>query len=422
MVLAERLGGLPLACEMAAAYVVSNGTSLLDYLRQFDQRLPELMGSRPPVEYTSVAVSISLSVKSAGQENPQSVNILQALAHFAPDDIPRWMLDGWPDPKSPAVTYNALDCLLKRALLHSDDHNLSFHPLVRDLTLKLDIAPKQSCDQAIRLLSVNLTAFQQYDVENWPRYAALLPHGEALFASLPDPLPAAPTAVEIANQLGAYLMHALGDYSGSVSWFLRAQRICQRIYGTGHPNQLATMNNLATAYLRLGKVEDARAILDEVLSLRRRVLGGGHPDTLTSMNNLAVAMERAGNFPAARDLNEKTLGARQRHFGERHRDTLTSMNNLAMTMEGMGDLAHAHDLQSRTLHLRTEVLGTEDIDTAASHENLAIILSGQGHQQEAQDQFRRALAIREKHLPPEHPDVQRTRQNLANLEAELSRR
>ena len=60
-----------------------------------------------------------------------------------------------------------------------------------------------------------------------------------------------------------------------------------RVLGPEHPETLASRNNLAIGYRRLGQTEEAVQLDEETLEAMVRVLGPERPETLASRNGLA---------------------------------------------------------------------------------------------------------------------------------------
>ena len=104
--------------------------------------------------------------------------------------------------------------------------------------------------------------------------------------------------------------------------------------GPEHPDTLTAMNNLATAYLEAGRLNDA-AVARSRKSLNRRKVqqGPDHPDTLITMNNLAAAYQILAGQADAVSLFEEVLALRKVKLGHDHPDTLKSLNNLATSIE-----------------------------------------------------------------------------------------
>jgi len=63
--------------------------------------------------------------------------------------------------------------------------------------------------------------------------------------------------------------------------------------GESHPDTLATINNLASAYRAAGRITEAVPWLETALTRMEQVLGPDHPDTILVRKNLNVAQHEA---------------------------------------------------------------------------------------------------------------------------------
>lgn len=93
--LARRLGGLPLALAMAAAYMQRADITCWDYTAKFDARALGLENkmSRVAGYGTGVQGSLSLSLRRlAAEGSGEARRVLEALSHMAPDGITRPLL------------------------------------------------------------------------------------------------------------------------------------------------------------------------------------------------------------------------------------------------------------------------------------------------------------------------------------------
>ena len=120
----------------------------------------------------------------------------------------------------------------------------------------------------------------------------------------------------------------------------------------------------------------AQEIWEDLLPIQRRVLGPEHPVTLATMNNLALAYLDHGQLAGAQELLDKILPIQQRGLGSQHPGTLNTMQNLANTYLGQGNPAEAQKRYEELLSLRRRVLGPEHPDTLRTMHNLAIVCSG----------------------------------------------
>jgi non-specific serine/threonine protein kinase/serine/threonine-protein kinase len=183
--------------------------------------------------------------------------------------------------------------------------------------------------------------------------------------------------------------------------------------GPDHPDTLASMNNLAAAYLATGKPDLALPLYEEALKLRKAKLGPDHPDTLTSMKNLAEAYRATGKPDLALPLYKETLKLRKAKLGPDHPDTLTSMNNLAAAYRATGKLDLALSFYEETLKLRKAKLGPDHPDTLTSMNNLAEAYRATGKLELALPFYEETLKLTNAKVGPDHPDTISSMNNLA---------
>ena len=170
---------------------------------------------------------------------------------------------------------------------------------------------------------------------------------------------------------------------------------------------------IASAYVSTGRLSEAIALLEQVLTDCVRVLGEDHPDTLASRNNLAGAYHAAGRLTEAITLYEQVLPDRIRVLGEDHPSTLTIRNNLAATYRSAGRLTEAITLFEQVLTDRTRILGTKHPDTLATLNALASMYKAEGHLSEAIALYEQVLTDRTRILGKDHPDTLATLDDLA---------
>jgi tetratricopeptide (TPR) repeat protein len=329
--LSEELGFLPLAIEQAGAYLAQVGATPREYLG--------LLARYPAAMYQAAAEGgdaartiariwhVTLD-RLAG--DPLAGQVLRILAWYAPEAIPRTLLDGLADP--PALLA-AVGRLAAYSMLTADAGVLAVHRLVQAVTRtpspgdphRDPQAVDAARDQATSQLAGAIPGWQ--DPAGWPGWRMLLPHIDALASHAPP---------DTGTQATAYLLNQAGLF----------------LYGQGQPGR-------AARYLQ-------RALAD-----RLRVLGADHPDTLGSRNNLAGAHESAGDLGRAIPLYEQTLADSMRVLGADHPRTLTSRNNLAGAYYAAGDLGRAIPLYEQTLADRLRVLGADHPQTKIVRGNLA---------------------------------------------------
>ena len=204
-----------------------------------------------------------------------------------------------------------------------------------------------------------------------------------------------------------------GDFTPAIMLLEASMKRLSACFGGEHPATLNAMESLARALGDGGRLADARALQDSVLSSRRRLFGDANPETLTAMNNLAGTLQSQGDLAGARQLQETVLEALRRLLGTEHPDTLTAMNNLAGTLWNQGDLAGARQLEETVLKAHRRLLGAEHPATLSSMNNLAGTLQSQGDLAGARQLQETVLAVSHRLLGAEHPDTLTAMNNLA---------
>jgi tetratricopeptide (TPR) repeat protein len=413
--LCTELGFLPLAIEQAGAYLAQAGATPRKYLALL-ARYPAAMYQAAP-EGGDAARTIAriwhvTLDRLAG--DPLAGQLLRMLAWYAPDGIPRRLLDGLADP--PEVL-RATGRLAAYSMLTAGPDTLALHRLVQAVTRapdpgdphrdsqKIDAAR----DQAARQLAGALP--DPDEPTSWPEWRMLLPHLDALASHAPPDTDTQDTAY-LLNQAGLFL-DGQGQPGRAAGYFQRALTGYVRVLGADHPHTLASRNNLATAYDGAGDLGRAIPLYEQALADGLRVLGADHPQTLASRNNLAYAYQGAGDLGRAIPLYEQALADSVRVLGADHPQTLTTRNNLALAYQGAGDLGRAIPLHEQALADRQRVLGADHPDTLASRNNLALAYRDAGDLGRAIPLLEQALADGLRVLGADHPQTLLARNNLA---------
>ncbi|KAJ7077766.1 hypothetical protein C8R44DRAFT_845010 [Mycena epipterygia] len=88
------------------------------------------------------------------------------------------------------------------------------------------------------------------------------------------------------------------------------------------------MDNLASTYHALGKLEEAEKLQVVVVEKRKTVWGEDHPDTLTAMAGLAKTYYEMGKLEEAEKLEVTVVEKRKTILGEDHPRTQRAMKQL----------------------------------------------------------------------------------------------
>ncbi|MFI6522653.1 tetratricopeptide repeat protein, partial [Spirillospora sp. NPDC050679] len=432
--LCRELGCLPLAVEQAAGFLAENGTGPRAYLERLATypatTYARTSPGRDDIDRTVARVWHS-TLDHLVVDTPLAGIVLRVLAWWAPDAIPRALLNGLANLDE-QVTQQGGTLAVQEAVaqlaaynmitLSADGQAISAHRLVQAVARTpppdgVDDLHRRPADitaarrHATTLLNQALPKDGEEPV-GWPVWRALLPHIDALTDHAPADTDNADTAL-LCNQTSVFL-HDQGALLRSIGYQERAQAVFEQALGEDHPYTLTSRNNLASIYQAAGDLKQAIALHEKTLADRQRVLGEDHPATLTSRNNLANTYQAAGDLERAITLHEQNLADRQRVLGHHHPNTLNSRNNLASAYQDADDLEQAIALHEQNLADQARVLGKDHPDTLNSRNNLASAY-------QAADDLERAIALHEQNLADQarvlgkdHPATLTSRNNLAS--------
>ena len=477
--LAERLGDLPLAIAQAAATARHKDLSLARYLKRLKSRGEELViRPIPGDEYTDdVATVLRMAVEAAVDSMKNGTKQmarrqLGALALLAESGVPtRWLdptieqqdnheLQG-ANKAEDEDAHDALTELIHRSIVQQtarDRSKTTIHRLqaqvLRNSWKNNELEDARAAATGL-LGSVNISRYPSNDTKARRQEALDLvdqlrsigtqehsqvlfksPHiSEALFQAfshasdlgLPyealtldvavDALegllgPDHPDILASRNNL-AYAYREAGRLGEAIALYEQVLTDRTRVLGEDHPHTLASRHNLAYAYHAAGRLTEAIALYEQVLTDRTRVLGEDHPDTLASRHNLAYAYHAAGRLTEAITLYEQVLPDSIRVLGEDHPRTLASRNNLAGAYHAAGRLTEAITLCEQVLPDSIRVLGEDHPRTLTSRNNLAYAYHAAGRLTEAITLYEQVLPDRIRVLGEDHPDTLTSRNNLA---------
>jgi tetratricopeptide (TPR) repeat protein len=175
-----------------------------------------------------------------------------------------------------------------------------------------------------------------------------------------------------------------------------------------------TASIFGNMYRDQGRLKEAEELEVQVIETRKKVLGAEHPDTLTSMANLASTFWNQGRWKEAEELDVQVMETRKRVLGAEHPGTLTSMANLASTYRNQGRWKEAEELEVQVMETSNRVLGAEHPDTLTSMGNLASTFWNQGRWKEAEELEVQVMETSNMVLGAEHPDTLTSMNNLAH--------
>lgn len=192
-----------------------------------------------------------------------------------------------------------------------------------------------------------------------------------------------------------------------------AARIVNDRMFANHPlDQALLMEALGWTYTSLGRYDEARPLLENVLEIRRRVLGKDHLLVAESLSNLALLDQLMGDLARAEARLRESLQIHSQSSEPDAGELSKAISNLAIVLHDQGRYGEAEAFLRRVLDMRG-LLGDDHPDVVRARSNLASALVKQGAYAEAEPLYRRNLEVRLRQHGPDHADVAASRNQLA---------
>jgi tetratricopeptide (TPR) repeat protein len=458
--LAERLGGLPLALRLAGSYLaeavqVPAGFSAPDTLRSYaeyrqvledgglDRAFPAgglELGREQAREVIGRTWELSLELLERRGLGEARV-LLRLLAVLADAPVPYALLL---DPGTLAGSgllpgiggervWQVLRALAGFGMIdlpgpEQDSGEvpvLRLHPLVRDASA----APAGSgLDECLALAAALLERAAEAeetglpeDPPAWPAWQRLARHAFHVFdviAARPAVPDSARADAAAAADLAARYQAARGLYAEADARQRAVLDVRLRVFGAEHLSTLAARSNIVWVMAMRGDHAGAAAEYRAILAARIRLLGAEHPDTLLTRYNIAGMMAERGDHAGAQAEYRAVLATQTRLLGADHPSTLNTRHNLACEMARQRDHAGAEAEYRTILAAQTRLLGAEHRNTLLTRYNIAGMMAKRGDHAEAEPEYRTILAAQSQLLGAEHPDTLNTRYNIAGMMAE----
>ena len=188
------------------------------------------------------------------------------------------------------------------------------------------------------------------------------------------------------------------------------------LYGKENHQVAISLNNLASAWRRMGNNTVARALYAGALSALRRVGSRADEDVIaTTLNALGELWAAVHNLDEARPLFVESLTIRVKLYGESHRDTIAVMKNLCSLYCSSGALEEAREVCSNALALQTTLSGPMSEVVADMTSQMADVYRRMGRLDDARVHYKRSVAILRAIHGNKHPAVALQLNNLASV-------
>jgi MinD-like ATPase involved in chromosome partitioning or flagellar assembly len=392
--LAGRLGNLPLAVEVAGAWLAETGTPIADYLQDLEASSTSLLSYSVPVGYAKTIESTwQISLDRLAERNRAGLRLLELCAFMAPsismDLVHGQQMAEALAPFDPTLRVSGMlgrvvQEISRLALAKIDVRHkeMQIHRLMQDF-LRNRLTPKEQEERRHVVHRILAGARPQRgdvdDSANWPHYALIWPHLTPSRAASCVEDPVRSLLIDWVRFLRRRSQHALALDFGqrlATQWSQMladplGQGLSAEVDLAAWRRQLLFLRfHLGNVYRAQGEFGLAHALDEEVLAEQRAELGEDDLHTLMTAAGLAGDLRGLGRYREALEMDLVTYDRLKLLFGDDHERTLMAAGNLAVSHRLTGDSAAAFDLDEDTLAKRTQVLGERNTFTLQSQQAL----------------------------------------------------
>ncbi len=463
--IAASLGGLPLALELAGAYLKHRQISWQRYRELLRHNLRGAMPDRV-ASFTGHKADLYSTLKineEVFNEVPKLKEILDLLTWSGSAPMGESLLCALLNADNPIELTSALGLGTALRLLQKtpDAESYSIHRLVSEVRRE-EIPLQEHQDWANNICQRigdwfearredytelsrfeaeidHLRAWQEHAGHHAPKHSSRLiwlqaypSYHQGHYQETKNWVEEALTLFEQVNdsdlELKAHLLNdlgfcywSLGDYKRALEYAEKALKIRLELFGERHPDTAKSFDGVGGAYSRLRDYKRALEYAERTLKIRLELFGERHPGTAKSLNNVSTNYIYLGDYKRALEYSEKALEIHLELFGERHPDTAKSFDNAGNDYGYLGDYKRALEYSKKALGIHLELFGERHPDTAKSLDGVSAHYSGRDNKR-ALEYSKKSLEIRLELLGDKHPDTISSVIRLVNLLAILNRR
>jgi len=424
---AEYLGDLPLAVDLAGAWLETTGMPVPDYLTLLREGMATWLSSSidsdTTRDYSSITAAWRVSIERLRQERPAAVRLLELCSCFGPEPISMSLL--YSDE-----TFNALlphdEALQEKMMLgriireigryalarvDQQRSSIEVHRLVQTV-VRASMEPQKLEDTKHEVHRILASARpRQGDLENpdsQRRYNEIWPHL--------GPSDAQTCIEEIVRTLMVervrYLWR-LGDYGEALTLARSLEKTWERERGADDRQLLSLRFNVANILRSQGEYQAAYEVDEDVLRRQTAAFGADFIHSLITAGSLTADLLLVGRHQEAVELARRTRDSFVLDYGEEEREALNAGNNLALALRFNGEYEKAKDLDQRVYDVRQIVLGRQHPRTWLSAQVLAADLRNLGRFEESVTLLRATLVLQQEAFGAGNPDTRRTIASLA---------
>jgi len=422
--IAETLGGLPLALELAGAYLqyrqIISWQEYRNLLKEnLKAALPKISRRASFTQHEADLYSTLKINDEALAEEPLLLEILDLLTWSGPAPMGLSLMCALLDKKSSTELINALGLGVALRLLQKNPEveSYSIHRLVAEV--RRETIPLAERQERVKNICERLALWFQarrQEFTNLPIFEAEIDH---LKAWQEHALNFAPEQAVRLLWLQAYPFFHRGQYREDRDWLEKALVLFEKINSDDRELQAHLFNDLGATYGYLGQYKENLSLCKKALDIRLQLFGNQHRDTALSLNNVGGMYRKLGQYKLSLDFVNKALAIRQEIFGEEDAQTAESIYSISEIYMSLGKYTLALDNAIKSLDAMQKLYGKQHPLTATSFIIVGRAYGKMGKHKLELDYFNEALNIRHALFGERHPDVAIILTHLGNTYSRL---
>ncbi len=465
--IAKSLGGLPLALELAGAYLHHRQEiTFQQYFDLLSSNLKRALSGNLSSSFTKHETDLYSTLKvneEVLQEDERLRDILDLLTWSGSAPMGESLMCALLDVQSPVELTNALGLGTSLRLLRKtpDTNSYAIHRLVSEVRREeIPLGERREWVNAICQRIGDWFQERKDEFTDLPEYEAEIDHLRAwqeharynapMHASRLIWLQAYPShhrgryqeakqqvekALNFLNQEPerdrellvdllidlSFCCFSLGEYPSALDNGTKSLAICQELHGEQHKDTATAQDMLSRVYIKLGENDKALDYAEKSYRSRLSLFGTKHRFTSSSLSTIGGAYSAQGKHSQALEYSKQALALDLENYGEQHPQTATSLNNIGIDYGNLTNYEESLKYSEKALRLRQELLGEQHPSTASSFGSIGVIYYEWNKYKHALEFINQALRLRRQLLGNHHPDTINSAISLAHTLCKLNR-
>ena len=431
--LSKYMGGLPLAVEQAASYILKSQITYQECVSQIQSSdLLNVIGKGAHSDGT-LAVRATYNLSMERIRHNETKQLMYLLSFFAPDNIDsNWILNShdclsdFPrlqsEVKDPVHLQRMMEELASYSLIQNRSGKVSVHRITQA------VVRSSVPDGKWAILCCKVMA-KAFDIENFDtsssrsEFLRRVPHMEQMFRYCDEKTAMVdPFSLGMLYHLYMYGFDQIKEHKEALRYLNRTVRIrrgASDLRGLGK-----TYNLVGTVYQNLGEHETSLRYLLKALSVRKKAFkeSSETEDEILiarSYNNIALYYFWRHLYEKAVKYCKLSLIIKEKYMDKEkgRNDAAFTFNNLGASYEMMSQYNNFQALLYNRKGYDIRKTGDNLVRTAFALNNLGVVEKNIGNFRDALIYFNKALELRETvyKTDPYHPEIAETCLNLGEI-------